>query len=172
VDFEDHVHLAVGQAITQANFDGIERYGVFKGDSAPHFAARALDGSLVDLEQLDGKVVLLDFWATWCAPCVHAMPYIQSAYEKLHERGFEVVGLSFDVEPRAVEVFAGREGLTWPMLWLEEGDRSDVADLYGVSSVPTTFLIGRDGRVLAVDPYGGNLAKLIEAALEETPAAD
>lgn len=76
------------------------------------------------------------------------------------------------MDAQAVETFAGREGLTWPMLWLKEGDRSDIADLYGVSSVPTTFLIGRDGKVLVVDPYGGNLAKLVEDALDEAPKAD
>src|SRR4029077_13775590 len=74
----------------------------------------AVDGRQVDLSKMKGKVVLIDFWATWCGPCVGEVPDVKAAYEKLHGKGFEIVGISLDSDKNALTDFIKDKGMTWP----------------------------------------------------------
>jgi thiol-disulfide isomerase/thioredoxin len=81
----------------------------------------ALDGRAVDFASLRGKVVLLDFWATWCGPCVEEVPHVVAAYRKYHDQGFEIVGVSLDQDKDAVQAFTAANGMTWPQYFDGQG---------------------------------------------------
>lgn len=117
-----------------------------------------LDGTPFDPAALAGKVVLVDFWATWCQPCVAEIPNILAAHEKYHDRGFEVLGISLDESREDVEDFITGQRIPWPTLYSGQGWQDPMAMSYGVRSIPRLILIGRDGRVISIDAKGERLA--------------
>lgn len=126
------------------------------------------DNRTVDLAALKGKVVLVDFWASWCGPCVREMPHVVSAYEKFHAKGFEIIGISLDESQEAMQSFVRAKGMKWPQYFDGKGWDNELARRYGVLRIPTNYLVGRDGRIIAMDLKGEQLmAKLTE--LFETP---
>jgi peroxiredoxin len=140
--------------------------GVFEGQPAPHFAVETVRGERVDLDALRGKVVLVDFWATWCGPCVEEIPTLRKAHSRHADEGLVIVGLSMDEDAPTMREFAKREEMQWPLAWLEGGQESDVARRYAVAGVPATFLVDRDGRVVGKDLRGRDLLRAIEDVLE------
>jgi thiol-disulfide isomerase/thioredoxin len=111
----------------------------------PAVSLQMLDGSTVPLGGLKGRVVLVNFWATWCPPCRAEMPGIEKVYEARRADGFTVVGISLDqTGPQEVESFLRNHAITYPVAM---GDRAAVAGFGGVSSLPTSFLIDRKGQV-------------------------
>ncbi len=117
------------------------------GSVAPEFTLRVSGGPDAELAALRGRVVFVNFWATWCPPCREEAPSLERLYVSLREEGFEVLGISIDSEAdeAAVERFAQEFGLTFPVP-RDPGKR--VYGAYQVSGVPETFLVDRDGRVL------------------------
>ena len=101
-------------------------------------AFTALDGTQVDLAAMKGKVVLVDYWATWCAPCVASLPEIKTAYDRYHDKGFEVIGISLDhVKDKAkVETFLEDKKLPWPQSFDGKGWSTPLAASYGISAIP------------------------------------
>jgi len=116
-----------------------------------------LDGQPFDQAALAGKVVLVDFWATWCGPCVAEVPNMLEQYEKYHDRGFEVVGVSLDEDRDAVLKFVKDRKIPWPILH-EQGEgagwQHPLATFYGISGIPQMILIGRDGKVVTLNARG------------------
>lgn len=127
------------------------------GDAAPEFSGQTVDGTTVKLSDYRGRVVLLDFWATWCGLCLVDLKHIARLHEELSARGFVVVSISLDQDPRAVERFLRRQKLPWPQLVLGPAARNPVAMLYNVMSTPTTMLIDRQGRIAARNVPGESL---------------
>lgn len=127
----------------------------------------ALDGREVDLEKLRGKVVLVDFWATWCAPCLAEMPRVKAAYEKLHEQGFEIVGVSLDEQREALERYLAKEKISWPQ-YFEGGQENRFASEFQIDSIPTMWLVDRQGRLRDLHPQS-RLAEAVEKLLAEKP---
>jgi thiol-disulfide isomerase/thioredoxin len=122
-----------------------------------------LDGTPFDQTKLAGKVVLVDFWATWCGPCVAEIPNMLTEYEKYHAQGFEVVGISLDEDKADVEKFVAENKIPWPILFAGKGWQDPVAQFYGISGIPQLVLIGRDGNVITLDVRGKKLgARLAE----------
>ncbi len=117
---------------------------------APNFALKDLNGNTVQLSDLRGKAVVLNFWATWCPPCKEEIPWFVDLQNKYGSQGLQIVGVSMDDGGKdAVIPFAKEMGINYKVLL---GD-SEVADLYGgVHALPTTFYIGRDGKVLEYVP--------------------
>jgi thiol-disulfide isomerase/thioredoxin len=109
---------------------------------AIHF--ELLDGRAVTLEALRGKVVLVNFWATWCPYCRHEMPDMQRFYDDWRSHGFEIIALSQDDDPQAVRAFLAQNGYTFPVAM---ADASHAAAFGGVSRLPTSFLIDKQGRL-------------------------
>jgi WD40 repeat protein len=128
-------------------------------------------GETFDSASLRGKVVLVDFWATWCRSCVAEMPNIKSIYADLHERGFDVVGISVDDAAAVVAQFTKDQGIPWSMLSRGSTDdsmtRHPMAAKYGIESLPATFLVGKDGKVAAVNLGGRALREKIEVLIDE-----
>lgn len=121
--------------------------GLRSGSSAPGFSLPLPGGAEISLAELGGRVVFVNFWATWCAPCREEAPSLERLYQTLHAEGFEVLGISIDAEQDegAVEAFRREFGLTFP---IPRDPHKRVYGAYQVSGVPETFLVDRSGRVL------------------------
>ena len=116
------------------------------GAVAPSFTLSDLDGNTVSLEDLRGRPVILNFWASWCMPCVEEFPLLRAAAERHAEDGLAVVGIVYQDRSQAARDFMARNGGTWPAA-VDPGDR--VASAYGIVGPPETFFIGRDGTIVA-----------------------
>lgn len=114
------------------------------GQRAPEIGLRSLDGNQVTLSSLRGKVVLVDFWATWCSPCRDELPHLQRLSRELANDGLVVVGVSVDRESDNVRSFVRRLGLTFPIV---HDEQHVVADRYRPTTMPTSYIIDRDGVV-------------------------
>lgn len=122
-----------------------------------------VDGKTFNLDDLKGKVVLVDFWATWCGPCLAELPNIQALYDKYHDKGFEVVGISLDQDRPALEEYLKEKEIPWTTLHENDGQGQHPAALhYAVESIPFMVLVGRDGKVLSTEARGEVLAGLLE----------
>lgn len=150
--------------LTQKVKDELERLDRV-GKKAPSVAVNDLGGATIRLDELRGKYVLVDFWATWCAPCVAEMPRLQSAYAKYHARGFEIVAVSLDEAKTAVIDFAKARKLPWRQVHNATAG-GDLVDAFGVRSIPATFLIAPDGRIIRLELRGPALDQALETLLK------
>ncbi len=126
----------------------------------------AVDGREVDVAKLKGKVVLVDFWATWCGPCVAEMPNVKMAYEKLHDKGFEVVGISYDTDKGKLLRFLETNGIQWPQYFEGKSWENRYALQFGIYSIPTMWLLDKKGKLRDMDARGG-LDDKVEKLLAE-----
>ena len=135
------------------------------GDT-PELTATTLEGKEIALEDYRGKVVLLDFWATWCPPCIEGLPEIKKAYAAYKDKGFEIIGISLDQNIEPLEEFIAEEDLNWINIYDANQDAS-LADQFSVSSIPTLYLLDQEGKIVALNPRGegvleNELAKLLD----------
>ena len=136
------------------------------------FDGTDLDGNAWNWDAMEGKVVLIDFWATWCGPCVADVPHIKETYEKYRDAGFEVVGVSLDhLDKDAFLKECDELGIVWPQIYDGKGWESELARSFNIWGIPTPVLLDRDGRVAAVhgDVRGEKLMEQV-AELVEAPA--
>jgi thiol-disulfide isomerase/thioredoxin len=138
------------------------------GDLAPAFDARTIDGRPIGLRGLSGKVVLLDFWATWCGSCRMELPRLLDTYATLATGGgFEIVGVSVDTDLELVPRFVSSRGMRWPQTALGPASRNPIARLFNVNSTPATVLVDANGRIAALNLVGEPLRKKIEELLAQ-----
>jgi len=129
-----------------------DRFGPLKlsrlgsGSDAPGFQLRSLDGNTIGLEQLAGRMVVLNFWATWCGPCKEEMPSLQRLQERVGADRLAIVAITTDLQPAAISQFMQQVGATFPTLLDED---QEVSRAFMVRGLPTTILIDREGRQLA-----------------------
>jgi len=114
----------------------------------------AFDGRAVDLSKMKGKVVLVDFWATWCGPCMGELPHVKEAYQKLHDKGFEIVGISFDQDKSALEKTLKEKEMTWPQFFDGDGWKNKYGQEFGIHSIPTMWLVDKKGNLRDVNARG------------------
>lgn len=122
------------------------------------FEETDLSGAPLKLASYRGKVVLVDFWATWCGPCVAELPNVLAAFEKYHAQGFEIVGVSLDQDRAKLDAFLAEKKMTWPQFFDGKGWENKLAQAYGIRSIPATFLLDREGKIVAKGLRGEALA--------------
>lgn len=132
----------------------------------PAFQGTDLNGKALSLADYKGKVVLLDFWATWCPPCRAEVPNVVKTYKANRSRGFEVVGISLDKDKAALKSYIKANGMSWRQVF--DGDKNfAIANRFKVQAIPTTYLVdGSTGAILAEDVRGAELAKSVDSALK------
>jgi len=129
-----------------------DRLTIKTGFPAPEFSFVDLNGKKRRLSDYRGKVVLLDFWGSWCGPCVAAVPDLVAVYEKFHARGFEIIGIEANDTPAAVRDFTAAHHMTWAQTI--EKDKGVIGALHRIEGWPTAFLIGPDGKFLVANYLG------------------
>ncbi|WP_127585325.1 redoxin domain-containing protein [Paenibacillus koleovorans] len=134
-----------------------------EGSTAPAFTLMGADGKNHSLSDYKDRVVLVNFWGSWCEPCYKEMPAIQSQYAKWQDKGLVVLGLNLDESPITVQNFGRQYGLTFPLLFDNE---LRMRDRYRVVSYPTSFFIGRDGKIEKI-----HVGEMTEAFIEQTLTA-
>lgn len=127
---------------------------------------KAVDGRDVDVQKLHGKVVLINFWATWCGPCMEEMPRIKKLYEENHNRGLEIVGISFDKEKSKLESYVKKEGITWPHYFDGKVWDNEVGKDFGMRNLPTVALVDKAGLLRFVNARN-DLADRVKQLLAE-----
>ncbi len=136
------------------------------GKPVPSFSVKSLIDSrkIFSNKSLKGKVYLIDFWASWCQPCIGEMPYLHEAYKKYHDKGFEILSLSFDQKAGDIEKFRKAK---WPMPWdhsfVDNGFKSDLAKEFQVEGIPKPILVNKDGKIIATESQvrGQNLLEVL-----------
>lgn len=136
------------------------------GAAPPAIAGTSLDGKPRSLASYRGRVVLLDFWATWCDPCIAELPNVKRNYAKYHAKGFDILGISLDEDKETLINFVEKRDVMWPQLFDGKAWKGANAARYGVTAIPFTLLIGRDGKIAAVNPRGSQLEIAIRKALK------
>ena len=136
------------------------------GSEAPELVLPMANGKDLALSSFRGKVVLIDFWASWCGPCRKELPNVKRCYEKYKAKGFEIYGVSLDKERGAWIEAIAEEGLTWPQVSDLKFWESEAARIYAVQSIPYTVLVGKDGKILATELRGVDLDKKLAEVLK------
>lgn len=153
--------------ITQLEQQAASEARLAIGNDFPAINEHGIDGEPLSTTALKGKVVLVDFWATWCGPCVAELPNVLAAYQKYHGKGFEIVGISLDKNKDALTGFIKEKGMTWGQYFDGKGWQNKVSTEFGITSIPATFLIGRDGKIVAKDLRGAALDKKLAELLAQ-----
>ncbi len=142
----------------------------FLGEMVPDFSATDLDGKPISIEAYRGKVVLVDFWAVWCGPCVAEMPNVKKVYEKYKDKGFDIIGISLDSDETRLRDFLKEKEIPWRQVFSGKGWDSPVSRQYGIYSIPNMWLIDKEGKLISNSARGEKLESMVVKALNEEPS--
>lgn len=142
-----------------------EKIGI--GRKVANFQGKDLKGNIVEIEKLQGKVVLVEFWATWCEPCRDEIPFLREAFKEYGKKGFEIISVSLDEDRESLSSFISKESFQWKVIFSGKGRNDPIAKIFGIDSIPSNFLVDRKGIMRYADLRGENLLKRIEELLKE-----
>ena len=157
-----------GEIPTRSSHRG--RPDALVGKKAIDFNMKDLDGNDLSLEQYRGKVVLLDFWAVWCGPCIAEMPNVKQVYDKYKDENFQIIGISLDESRDTLVGYLEKEGITWPQFFDGNGWKNQVAKMYGINSIPRMYLIDGEGVVRKANVRGRSLEPAVAELVQENNA--
>ncbi len=139
------------------------------GKAFPNYLSKYKDikGQSLDLSEVKDEVILIDFWATWCVPCISELPYLIEAKNAYGDKGFKIVSISLDENREGFFQFLRKWGIDWVQYFDGKGFAGDLVREYGIKSLPTTFLLGKDGKVIEKDLQGTELLRILNKLLNE-----
>ncbi len=132
---------------------------------APEISLPGVNDSPVKLSSFKGKVVLIDFWASWCGPCRASIPGVIKLYDRYKAKGFEVFGVSIDSKKKDWLKAIAQDKITYPQVNDKAGWYSKTTEVYGVNAIPNTFLLDKTGKIVAIDLEGEQLENKVKALL-------
>jgi thiol-disulfide isomerase/thioredoxin len=154
--------------IAQTNLGGLNAERMVAVGSEPvAFSVKSLDGQTLSPAAYKGKVLLIDFWATWCGPCIMEMPNVKSVYSRYHSKGFEIVGISLDQSREKLDAYLEQQQIEWPQYFDGKWWNNDVAVKYGIRSIPTTVLVDKKGKIRYKTLRGKQLETAVQQLLNE-----
>lgn len=156
----DRVKKSAPGVALRKKIDEMEQVNV--GGMAPNFKLMTPEGKEFSLYDLRGRIVLLDFWASWCGPCLAEVPNLKAIYEKYHDKGLEILGVSLDEKEAAWKGAIERKGLTWKHVSSLKGWKCPVAKRFKVTGIPRMYIIDAQGKIIAQDLRGERLAQKMD----------
>lgn len=137
------------------------------GQTAADLSLPDLNGKLVSISELRGKVVLIDFWASWCGPCRHNNPRLVKLYNKYHEKGLEIYGISLDEDMTDWKKAVHHDKLSWIQVIDDKGWNASSINTYGVDFIPSSFLVDRQGIIRTMNAEGSELESNVKDLLKD-----
>ena len=138
-----------------------------QGQVAADIALPSVRGDTIHLSSLKGKVVLLDFWASWCGPCRSSNKELTKLYSKYKSKGFEILGVSLDDDNSKWKMAIAKDKITWLQVNEPGGWEAKTAMMWNISAIPTSFLIDKEGKLLAMDLTGKELEKALKYLIDK-----
>ena len=139
--------------------------GLSVGSPFPDFQVTDVDGKPLSVAAEKGKLLLIDFWATWCGPCVQELPNVQKVYAQYHDKGFDIIGVSLDSDQTKLTSFTKEKAMPWPQYFDGKAWDNKLAVTYGINSIPATYLVGKDGKIIGKSLRGSALEDAVKTAL-------
>lgn len=145
----------------------LKEFDLRTGGTPYEIEVDSLQGGKIKLSELKGKVVLIDFWATWCGPCKEEMPNVIKTYEEFNPKGLEIVGISLDNKIQDAKQYIKDKKMNWPQFADGNGWKNSIGVLYGVNSIPMTYLLDKKGIIRYKNVRGEELREAIKKLIEE-----
>jgi len=137
------------------------------GQKAPDFEFQTIDGDNISLSSLEGQFVILEFWATWCGPCIPEIPHLKDLYKNYQNNDFTIVGISLDRDKETLINFIDEREMEWPQIYIEDGWEGELPRLFNVSGIPRMYLLDPEGNIVGRDLRGEEMISKVESIIAE-----